>query len=110
MTGVGKELPIKLTLEELQEVRRILKIQVPEYEVWAFGSRLRSDARKYSDLDIAIITNEPLSLSTMADLVEAFDESDLVFKVDVVDWSTTSESFRNIIKTEKVVVQKGRFI
>jgi predicted nucleotidyltransferase len=36
-----------------------------------------------------------------------FSESDLPWKVDVVDWATTGESFRRIITAEKVVVQKG---
>ncbi len=105
---MGNGTGILLSSKELREVKRILQKQVPEYEVWVFGSRVRGDAWKYSDLDLAIITNEPVSLSKMADLVESFDESDLVFKVDVVDWSTTNESFRKIIQSEKVVLQKGQ--
>jgi type I restriction enzyme S subunit len=38
-------------------------------------------------------------------LADAFAESDLPWKVDVVDWATTSESFRKIIERDKVVVQ-----
>jgi len=47
-------------------VRNILKKQVPEHEVWAFGSRAKWTAKEYSDLDLAIITDKPLSLSTSA--------------------------------------------
>ena len=33
-----------------------------------------------------------------------FDESELPFKVDVVDWATTSDSFRAVIKkTAKLI-------
>ena len=86
-------------------VRDILYKHVPEYEVWAFGSRAKGDAKQYSDLDLAVITRAPLSLSVSAALADDFSESDLPFKVDVVDWATTSESFRKIIERDKVVVQ-----
>ena len=70
-----------------------------------FGSRARGQAKPHSDLDLAIITGEPLPLSTLAALAEAFSESDLPWRVDVVDWSTTSEPFRKIIARDKVVLQ-----
>ncbi|WP_297450490.1 nucleotidyltransferase domain-containing protein [Ferrovum sp.] len=87
-------------------VRDILQKHVPHYEVWAFGSRANWTAKEYSDLDLAIITDTPLSLEVSAHLSDDFSESDLPWKVDVVDWSTTSESFRKIIEFNKVVVQK----
>ena len=98
---------IRLSPQDLVEVRQILKEHMYEYAVYAFGSRVRGTAKKYSDLDLAIITIEPISLSKMADLVDAFDESGLTFKVDVVDWATTSDTFRQIIDAEKVVLQTG---
>ena len=88
-------------------VREILQRNVPQYEVWAFGSRATRTAKKFSDLDLAIITDTPLSLDVSASLSNDFSESDLPWKVDVVDWATTSESFRNIIEQAKVVVQQG---
>ena len=57
------------------------------------------------DLVEVIITTEPLPLSMMADLNDAFDESNLIFKVDIVDWATTSDTFRRIIEAEKVILQ-----
>lgn len=86
-------------------VRTILQRHVPQYEVWAFGSRAKWKAKPYSDLDLAIITDKPLSLDVSARLSDDFSESDLPWRVDVVDWATTSESFRNIIERDKVVVQ-----
>jgi len=89
-------------------VRSIVQKHVPQYAVWAFGSRAKWTAKEYSDLDLAIITDNPLSLDVSASLSDDFGESDLPWKVDVVDWATTSESFREIIEQDKVVVQKGR--
>jgi len=89
-------------------VRSIVQKHVPQYAVWAFGSRAKWTAKEYSDLDLAIITDNPLSLDVSASLSDDFGESDLPWKVDVVDWATTSESFRKIIEQDKVVVQTGR--
>lgn len=86
-------------------VRRILQKHVPQYAVWAFGSRAKWSAKEYSDLDLAIITDKPLPLSISAALDEDFSESDLPWKVDVVDWATTSEVFRKVIAQDKVVLQ-----
>jgi type I restriction enzyme S subunit len=88
-------------------VRAILQRHIPQYEVWAFGSRAKWTAKKYSDLDLAVINNEPLPLSLSAALTDDFSESDLPWKVDVVDWATTSEAFRKIIEDDKVVVQEA---
>jgi type I restriction enzyme S subunit len=88
-------------------VRDILRKHVPQYDVWAFGSRAKWGAKEYSDLDLAVITDKPLGLSVSAALSDDFAESDLPFKVDVVDWATTSESFRKIIERDKVVVWKA---
>ncbi len=97
--------PIDITPAQWQIVKDILQKQVPQYEVWAFGSRVKMAAGPYSDLDLAIISKEPLPLMISAALNEAFSESDLPWKVDVVDWANTSPSFRALIEQEKITLQ-----
>jgi type I restriction enzyme S subunit len=99
--------PIDIRPEHWAIVRAILLKHVPHCDVWAFGSRARWQAKPYSDLDLAVISDRPLPLEVCAALVEDFSESDLPWKVDVVDWATTRESFRKIIAEEKVVVQRA---
>lgn len=91
--------------EDWAIVRGILRKHVPQYPVWAFGSRARGTAKPYSDLDLAIITEQPLALAVGAALAEDFAESDLPWRVDVVDWATTGQDFRRIIERDKVVVR-----
>ncbi len=98
--------PIDISPANLEIVRFILREQIPEIEVRAFGSRVAWTAQETSDLDLALITTEPLSAKRMSDLREAFTESRLPFRVDVVDWADTSENFRKIIKNENVIIQK----
>lgn len=97
--------PIDIRPDLWPIVRDILTRHVPRYEVWAFGSRVRGKAKPYSDLDLAIISDTPLPLTIDARLAEDFSESDLPWRVDVVDWATTQPAFRKIIERDKVVVQ-----
>lgn len=99
---------IDLSSQQLTEICKILSAHVPDLTVWAFGSRVTGTAREYSDLDLALITTEPLSLSLKADLVACFAESSLPFKVDLVDWACTNDNFRNIIMANKVVIHGSR--
>lgn len=80
----------------------------PPIDVRAFGSRATRTARPFSDLDLAIIGDAPLSLLTQAALRDAFVESDLPFKVDVTDWATTAEPFRRLVQRDRVVLQPAR--
>lgn len=96
---------LDISSEHLIIVQQILRQQVPSCEVWAFGSRVKGTAKPFSDLDLVIMSQQPLSLALMASLQEAFSESDLPWKVDVVDWSTTSPEFRAVIDQQKVKVQ-----
>ena len=79
----------------------------PGREVWAFGSRVTGKVKPFSDLDLAVIGTTCASFD-MADLKDEFRESDLPFKVDIVDWAETKENFRKIIEAAYVVVQKGK--
>ena len=97
---------IDISPAQWEIVRTILLRRVPAHEVWAFGSRARRTARQFSDLDLCVVAQQPLSLSLKALLAEDFAESNLPWKVDVVDWAVTSDTFRKIIESDKVVLQK----
>lgn len=90
---------------DLELVKTILQNHVPEYEVWAFGSRVSGTAWEYSDLDLVIITDKPLDILRLAELKEAFSESALPFKVDVLDRSRTNERFLKRIEAEYLVIR-----
>lgn len=88
--------------KHLGQVKAILKKFLPQSEVRVFGSRVKGAAKPYSDLDLALISHTPISSRTMALMKEAFSESDLPFKVDLVDWNLISEEFRKLIEAEGI--------
>lgn len=99
---------VNLPREQLKLVQAILSVHIPEFEVWAFGSRVTGHAKPYSYLDLVIRTDRPLPIERMALLKDALVESNLPIKVDVLDWSTTSESFRDIIHRNHVVIASAQ--
>ncbi|MBF0108508.1 MAG: nucleotidyltransferase domain-containing protein [Magnetococcales bacterium] len=98
-------MPLDLRSDHLAIVQDILRHHAPDREVWAFGSRVRGTARAASDLDLCIRGDEPIGFERLGRLRDAFSVSVLPFKVDMVDWATTSEGFRRIIEMNRVVVQ-----
>jgi predicted nucleotidyltransferase len=99
---------IDITHDELDIVRTLLAKHVPDREVRAFGSRVSGPSKKFSDLDLVVMGEASVASSVLADLEEAFRESDLRFKVDVVEWATTKGNFRRIIERKYVVVWQGK--
>lgn len=77
-------------------MRAILGAHVPGVRAVAFGSRATGKARRWSDLDLMLLAGEPLPRRTLDDLKEAFIESDLPIRVDVVDGARVDDEFREI--------------
>ena len=100
------DIDIDLPSPHLHLVCDLLQTYLPGIEVWAYGSRVRGNARQYSDLDLVAFT-EPEHAHQLALLREAFEESDLPFRVDLFAWHATPSSFHPQIKRNYVVIQSG---
>jgi predicted nucleotidyltransferase len=99
---VSKALPLNLSADHRRIVLDILDTHLPAAAaVWAFGSRANGRARRYSDLDLAIDAGRRLTVDETAILREAFDESDLPYRVDIVDWQAISPEFRRLIAADR---------
>ena len=93
---------LDLEARYLDEVRRILNRHAPAARAWAFGSRTSGRAKRFSDLDVALESEGGVSVETLARLRDAFSESDLPIKVDVVDWNALDPEFREVIAPRRV--------
>ena len=67
-----------------------------------FGSRARGDARKWSDIDLAIDSKNELPPEILSALREAFEDSNILLNVDVVDLRDASVEIRNAVLREGV--------
>lgn len=97
---------INITPRELKIVQDILQLYVANCEVRVFGSRYCGNVKPYSDLDLVIIGQQKLDIQTLYKLKDAFEESELPFRVDILDWHSTSDEFKQIINQGYETLQK----
>jgi predicted nucleotidyltransferase len=101
-------LRIELPAEHRRLVLEILRAHLPQSTgAWVFGSRATGRARRYSDLDLAIDAGRPLTLDGIARLTEAFSDSSLPYRVDLVDWHDIDDRWRRIIVAERVALTEA---
>jgi len=94
----------KLTSEQEDIVRRILRKWVPTRNVSIFGSRARGTKKPFADLDLLILGSNPLPLVTITELREAFSESNLPFRVDIVEEANASPEFLDAIRKDSIAI------
>ncbi len=84
-------------------LRNVLRSYLPaDARAYVFGSRARGGARRYSDLDLALEWDRPLGMDVIGQIAEALSDSDLPFKVDIVDLSVVEPAFRRRIAADCV--------
>ncbi len=88
---------IKLSEKELRIVKNVLKNYVSDYEVLVFGSRVTGNTHKYSDLDIAIRGADKIDLLVLAAVKDEFQNTDLPFRVDIIDFNRITPEFQAVI-------------
>ena len=88
---------IDLTDEQRRLVTGVLRKWMDGREVYAFGSRTNGKARMHSDLDLAVVGDDELSIVILAGLRDDFEESDLPFRVDIVLWQGLSPAMKEAI-------------
>ena len=72
-------------------------------KVYLFGSRARGDYSPASDVDIGIMHGPGFDKKKLALMREYIEESNIPYKVEIVDLSETSEEFRNIALKEAII-------
>ena len=99
---MGIEPAIDITAEQRKTVLSLLENHLPNTTAWVYGSRVKWTARPQSDLDMVVFAT-PEQNSQVFDLREAFEESNLPFRVDLFVWDDVPKRFRKHIKQDYVV-------
>ncbi|MCE8163472.1 MAG: nucleotidyltransferase domain-containing protein [Candidatus Moeniiplasma glomeromycotorum] len=94
---------MNLQLEERHQkiIQQILN-KYP-YQFYAYGSRVKGVAKKFSDLDLCY--QEEIPLSVISQLREEFTESNLPFEVELVNWRHMRPVFHEMIKKNLVKLE-----
>ena len=94
---------IDITDDQRKVVYALIERHLPNTTTWVYGSRAKWTARPQSDLDMVIFAT-PEQNSQVFGLREAFEESNLPFRVDLFVWDDVPERFRKHIKQDYVVL------
>ena len=66
-----------------------------QVKIFLFGSRARSDNYKASDVDIGVIPYDKLDSINLSLLKERIHNSNIPYKVEIVNFNEVSEDFKN---------------
>ena len=95
----------QLSAVQLAQVRQILRCHLPNARVCVFGSRASGKARPFSDLDLLVQQPTVLDWQTRANLVDAFEASELPFRVDVVESDRLAPGMRQRVLAEAIEIR-----
>lgn len=93
-------------LRHVQYILEQIKLYVPEATVWAFGSRVKGSHRPASDLDLAVLCDKETAKRQLPKLNDVFVESDVPFKIQLLDFNRLPENMQQNIKKEFVIVHQ----
>ena len=96
-----------VTEQEQKIIVDILKDYSGKYSFYFYGSRVKGNFSRVSDLDVLIKGESEMPLSELVKLKEKFDESRLPYIVNFTDYHNIDERFYNLIKDDLVSVSEN---
>ena len=74
------------------------------YEFYYYGSRVKGDFTKGSDLDVLIKNENEIEQNILDEISLKFNESLIPYRVNFSDYKKMSEDFYNLIKNDLVKI------
>ena len=91
----------------LDEINSIIYNLYPNAIIWAYGSRVNGDAHEGSDLDL-IVKDFGQQDAYLFELKEAFQESNIPFLIDILQFNKLPQSFQKEIEKKHIVIYNGQ--
>lgn len=104
---MGVNTSIDISAEQRRLLLDLIHQHLPNTPIWAFGSRVKWTTRSNSDLDLVAFAT-PQQAPQVSALKEAFEESNLPFRVDLLVWDKLPENFQRNIQECYVVLMEGK--
>ena len=95
---------IAIPADHLRYLLDQIELYIPNAAVWAFGSRVTWSHRPTSDLDLAVHCDKQTAKKDIPKLNEVLHESDIPFKVQVLDFNRLPANMQANIKKEHIVL------
>ena len=89
--------------EDKRKILGVLKTLFPKGDIYLYGSRARGSHSKFSDIDLAIDMHKEIPLHATNEARSMLNESNIIYKMDVVDMHRIPEKMREHIKKEGIL-------
>lgn len=86
----------KLKKEILEIISKYLDLK--EYRVFFFGSRIKENQDEKADIDIGIEGKKPMPEETLYKIKEEISELPILYKIDIVDFKRVDKDFYQVAK------------
>ena len=85
-----------------KEILRVVAshINLVEYKVFFFGSRVSGKGDDRSDIDIGIEGKEQIPIETMMEIEDEIKELPIFYKMEIVDFKKVSDDFYKVAKQD----------
>jgi predicted nucleotidyltransferase len=93
----------KLDEKTQQKIIAVISALRPTAKIYLFGSRARGTNSERADIDIALDEGHPLPVCDVDEIKSMFRESNIMYKIDVVDFNQISDAMRNQILKERII-------
>ena len=84
----------------------LLTQYLPNTTIWAYGSRVTGHSQPWSDLDLVLFSGGEQKCRISL-LKEALEESNLSFRVDLLEWDSLPDNFKTNISASSTVLVKA---
>lgn len=91
-----------ITSKEEEIIKNILK-KYP-YDFYYYGSRVKGDFQKSSDLDILLKTSDDISFNIINSIELEFNNSPIPYIVNISNYKTMDKNFYNLIKNDLIKI------
>jgi len=91
--------------KNLKILKEILYKYFDKSEIFVFGSRVKKNSKKYSDIDILIKGKKEIDFSLLTKVEMELEESDLPITVDIIDYHRIEKNFYKNIKDSLINIQ-----
>lgn len=94
-----------IDLEEryIDFIKNTISSMIHNYKLYIFGSRAKNRAKKYSDIDLAIDSQE-LTPQIKTKLEFTFENSTLPYEVDIINLNDIDNKFKDLIQKDLIEI------
>jgi len=94
---------MSLEPEYKKKIVGILTVLFPKAKIYLFGSRARGNHGQKADIDIAIDEKKEIVPGRIGEASDMFAESNIPYKIDIIDLYTASDIMRELIFKEGIL-------